>query len=224
MWSIANAFEFNPPTIYIGYDDPCFIDGGIKDSRRRRMEEDLCEDDDEDCCEDTDDCDAVFVPHGALPHKNTQGELFLDLYAYVSYVEDNAESELSFADSAIHTIDLWADENEAQHTGKAKETYIRVDMEKGKRLSALLQPENVDAAGGYITLAKLVGGAAGGDPVGMVTAIQDMASSGLSGPPLNAGTHASCVFGCWRLAQFAIQICLFCRYAGLHVQIWLGEL
>ena len=86
----------------------------------------------------------------------------------MSYVEDSTDPKPSI-------------------NGVIKETYIRIDMEKGKRLSALLQPENVDAAGGYITLAKLAGGAAGGNPIGMVTAIQDMASSGLSGPPLNAG-------------------------------------
>lgn len=128
LWSVANAFEFNPPTIYVGYDDPCFEDGG----------------------EDG----------GGVPGTNAAGEKVLDLYSFVSVPGEVA-------------------------------VFVRVDMEKGKRLNTALQPENVASAGAKLTGVLGIGGTAagflGGDPVAMLQDVQNMATSGQINVPVNPG-------------------------------------
>ena len=57
-----------------------------------------------------------------------------------------------------------------------------LDMEKGKRLSKALQPDNVDTqAKAFTAQVAIFGGAfgfIGGDPVAMLQNVQNMASSG----------------------------------------------
>ena len=54
LWSKAQAWESNPPTIYIGYDDKCFFDKPVTET----------------------DPKAVY---GAAPRKNRLGELYMEL-------------------------------------------------------------------------------------------------------------------------------------------------
>ena len=70
-------------------------------------------------------------------------------------------------------------------------TYVRIDMEKGKRLNPALQPANVDSAGtaisATITQVGGIGGILGGDPMLMLQDVQNMAGSGQIGVPVNTG-------------------------------------
>ena len=82
LWSVAHAFEGNPPTIYVGWNDICF-----------------------------DPAEGGFAPEKSFVEQ---------LYAFVS-------------------------------TSAVSGVYVRLDMEKGKRTSTALQPENVDAQGNAIS-------------------------------------------------------------------------
>jgi hypothetical protein len=127
LWSNAFSFEGNPPSIYIGYDDPCFDD--FTTAYRYNDEDE-------------------GVRHmGALE----ANELTLNLFAFVSTTSPSA-------------------------------VFVRMDMEKGKRLSKALQPDNVDTqAKAFTAQVAIFGGAfgfIGGDPVAMLQNVQNMASSG----------------------------------------------
>ena len=118
----------NPPTFYIGFDDPCFDD--------------------------------FTSAYKGQPKAQIAEQLTVDLYVFVS-----TESEAP--------------------------VYVRVDMEKGKRLSKALQPDNVDTQGTVISSQIAVFGGAfgfiGGDPVGMLQSVQNMATSGQVNVPINPG-------------------------------------
>jgi hypothetical protein len=162
LWSQAFAFEFNPATIYVPHDDPCFRAAG----------EDLLG-----IKEDP----ALF---GGPPAKDAQGRLSMDLYAYVSFKLKEDDSllpdifgrRLQFGSSA----------------GKERtEAYVRVDMEKGKTLNPELQPANVDKNAATCTAAVggvgTVAGFLGGDPILMMQNVQNMVGSGQVGVPVNPG-------------------------------------
>ena len=158
LWSNALQIESNPPSIYVGYNDPCFIEYPVERA----------------------------------------AEVGVDLYAFVSTT--NAA------------------------------TFIRIDMEKGKRLNAALQAKNVDRAGAQMSTAlgcgaltgffvsllpllccpcfcaprwcrtscrplssalKAHSDSQGGDPMMMIKNVQEMATSGQVNVALNPGMRGA---------------------------------
>jgi hypothetical protein len=163
LWSKANAFETNPPTIYVGYDDPCF----------RAADPDALIYEDPDW-------------YGAPPGKDAEGKPSMDLYAHVAFKLKVAETT-----GGVEALDSMAAGAVSSAEATPTEGYVQIAMEKGKRLSAALQPRNVESNANKMTATVgacgTIGGMLGGDPILMLENVQNMVGTGQVGVPVNPG-------------------------------------
>ena len=193
FWSTIYQWELNPPTLYIGYDDPCWTAYPVPEHTQYVNLYFYIEGawgDPEVAAAGGGGMPGMGSMPGGMPSTPDMGDMPSTPDMGDMPSTPDIPGGMPSAPGGMPGMGgMGMSFGETVEFMYGDPIKIRIEMEKGKRLSPALMPDNVGTQGQAGTGAVVLSGAAGaafGDPLPMVKNLQETASGGTTNAPLNA--------------------------------------